>query len=84
MLNDQSLRWQGADMELRVLVGSVLLLAGNCVAILPTLTQVHTKFEYKYSFKGPYLINSKGDVPFWSHGGSECPVTGIMSSPTYL
>lgn len=67
----KSTRAQCADMELRVLVGSLLLLAGNCVAVLPTLTQVHSKFEYKYSFKGPYLINSKGEVPFWSHGGSE-------------
>lgn len=59
-------------MEVRIAVGLVfLLLAGSCAALLPTLTHVHSKFEYRSSFKGPYLVNSKGDVPFWNHGGSE-------------
>lgn len=61
--------WQ--VMELRILVGCVLLLAGSCAAMLPVLTHVHSKFEYKYSFKGPYLVNSQGNVPYWNHGGSE-------------
>jgi len=30
----------------------------------------HKKFEYKYSFKGPYLAQRDGTVPFWEHGGS--------------
>lgn len=35
-------------------------------------TQIgHRKFEYKYSFKGPYLAQKDGSVPFWEYGGSE-------------
>ena len=60
------------ELEVRIAVGlAFLLLAGSCAAVLPVLTHVHSKFEYKSSFKGPYLVNSKGDVPFWNHGGSE-------------
>ncbi|XP_072173780.1 protein ERGIC-53-like [Diadema setosum] len=28
------------------------------------------KFEYKYSFKGPHLIQKDETVPFWQYGGS--------------
>lgn len=31
----------------------------------------HHKFEYKYSFKGPYLAQKDGTVPFWEHFGSK-------------
>lgn len=31
----------------------------------------HRKFEYKYSFKPPYLAQKDGSVPFWEYGGSE-------------
>lgn len=34
--------------------------------------QVHRRFEYKYSFKPPYLAQKDGSVPFWEYGGSEC------------
>ena len=27
------------------------------------------KFEYKYSFKGPHLIQKDETVPFWQYGG---------------
>ncbi|GAB6031904.1 hypothetical protein CHUAL_010298 [Chamberlinius hualienensis] len=30
----------------------------------------HKRFEYKYSFKGPYLAQKDGSVPFWTYGGS--------------
>ncbi|XP_015918177.1 protein ERGIC-53 [Parasteatoda tepidariorum] len=30
----------------------------------------HHKFEYKYSFKGPYLAQKDGTVPFWEHFGN--------------
>ncbi|NP_001080950.2 lectin, mannose binding 1 S homeolog precursor [Xenopus laevis] len=33
----------------------------------------HRRFEYKYSFKGPYLVQSDGTVPFWSHSGNAIP-----------
>lgn len=31
--------------------------------------QVHRRFEYKYSFKPPYLAQKDGTVPFWEYGG---------------
>ncbi|KAG8456798.1 hypothetical protein GDO86_002546 [Hymenochirus boettgeri] len=33
----------------------------------------HRRFEYKYSFKGPYLVQSDGSVPFWTHTGNAIP-----------
>ncbi|XP_012257383.2 protein ERGIC-53 [Athalia rosae] len=30
----------------------------------------HQKFEYKYSFKPPYLAQKDGTVPFWEYGGN--------------
>ncbi|KAM9329037.1 LOW QUALITY PROTEIN: protein ERGIC-53 [Gastrophryne carolinensis] len=33
----------------------------------------HRRFEYKYSFKGPYLVQADGSVPFWSHTGNAIP-----------
>lgn len=33
--------------------------------------QVHRRFEYKYSFKPPYLAQKDGTVPFWEYGGSK-------------
>ncbi|KAJ6633148.1 Protein ERGIC-53 [Pseudolycoriella hygida] len=32
--------------------------------------QVHRRFEYKYSFKPPYLAQRDGSVPFWEYGGN--------------
>lgn len=29
------------------------------------------RFEYKYSFKPPYLSQKDGTVPFWEHSGSK-------------
>ena len=28
------------------------------------------RFEYKHSFKGPYMVLSNGSIPFWEHYGS--------------
>ncbi|XP_008560355.1 protein ERGIC-53 [Microplitis demolitor] len=33
-------------------------------------SDVHRKFEYKYSFKPPYLAQKDGTVPFWNYGGN--------------
>lgn len=33
--------------------------------------QVHRRFEYKFSFKPPYLAQKDGTVPFWEYGGSK-------------
>ena len=33
--------------------------------------QIHKRFEYKYSFKPPYLAQKDGTVPFFEYSGSE-------------
>lgn len=52
--------------------GSILHLS---LGVLPPnfLEGVHRKFEFKYSFKPPFVVNSKGEIPFWSHGGDALP-----------
>ncbi|EMP26707.1 Protein ERGIC-53 [Chelonia mydas] len=35
--------------------------------------QPHRRFEYKYSFKGPHLVQADGSVPFWVHTGNAIP-----------
>lgn len=37
----------------------------------PSAIGVHRRFEYKYSFKPPYLAQKDGTVPFWEYGGSK-------------
>ena len=34
--------------------------------------QAHRRFEYKYSFKPPYLAQKDGTVPFFEYSGSKC------------
>lgn len=63
-----------------------LLLLRSFISILPILVLnangqvnppppshigVHRRFEYKYSFKPPYLAQKDGTVPFWEYGGSK-------------
>ncbi|XP_061553712.1 protein ERGIC-53 [Phycodurus eques] len=33
----------------------------------------HRRFEYKYSFKGPHLVQADGTIPFWIHSGNAIP-----------
>ncbi|CAG9794289.1 unnamed protein product [Diatraea saccharalis] len=49
-----------------------LLVCGFILSILVLVnTQtVHRRFEYKYSFKPPYLAQKDGSVPFWEYGGN--------------
>lgn len=42
-----------------------------CVLVRANTQSVHRRFEYKYSFKPPYLAQKDGTVPFWEYGGSE-------------
>ncbi|XP_055608499.1 protein ERGIC-53 isoform X2 [Uranotaenia lowii] len=52
-----------------VLVSAILgLLTVTVTANAPHL--VHRRFEYKYSFKPPYLAQKDGTVPFWEYGGN--------------
>lgn len=45
------------------------------ISIVQTLSlenqPIHKRFEYKYSFKPPYLAQKDGTVPFWEYGGSK-------------
>ncbi|XP_066589182.1 protein ERGIC-53 [Prorops nasuta] len=45
----------------------VLLLISTVSTVLSD--SPHRKFEYKYSFKPPYLAQKDGSVPFWEYGG---------------
>lgn len=41
----------------------------------------HKRFEYKYSFKPPYLAQKDGSVPFWEYGGSKFMSSGHLGVP---
>ncbi|XP_036613661.1 protein ERGIC-53 [Trichosurus vulpecula] len=47
-------------------------LGGGAPAATPA-PQPHRRFEYKYSFKGPHLVQGDGTVPFWAHAGNAIP-----------
>ena len=34
-------------------------------------TEIAARYEYKYSFKPPYLVQQNGEVPFWTYSGRE-------------
>ncbi|KAG1667820.1 Protein ERGIC-53 [Nymphon striatum] len=44
-----------------------------CLVSYGSSNTVHKKYEYKYCFKGPYLAQHDGSVPFWEHGGHAQP-----------
>ncbi|KAJ8686378.1 hypothetical protein QAD02_022172 [Eretmocerus hayati] len=46
-----------------------LIFVLQCVYNVLT-SEPHRKFEYKYSFKPPYLAQKDGSVPFWEYGGN--------------
>ncbi|KAL4712209.1 hypothetical protein ACJJTC_011070 [Scirpophaga incertulas] len=53
------------------LLFNLLLFAFLCCLLEHVNTQsVHRRFEYKYSFKPPYLAQKDGSVPFWEYGGN--------------
>lgn len=51
----------------------------SCVVPFSRGETPHRKFEYKYSFKPPYLAQKDGTVPFWEYGGSE-----YIATPRYV
>lgn len=52
--------------EVRWLINSLIF---SCICVV--LASIpHKKFEYKYSFKPPYLAQKDGSVPFWEYGGN--------------
>jgi mannose-binding lectin 1 len=59
----------------------LLLVAGIICGFLSEIegSIPHRRFEYKYSFKPPYLAQKDGSVPFWEYGGSEYVFLDINS-----
>ncbi|XP_068781446.1 protein ERGIC-53-like [Struthio camelus] len=53
--------------------------AGGSAAAAP-----HRRFEYKYSFKGPHLVQADGTVPFWAHTGNAIPSADQIRITTSL
>ena len=50
---------------------AVLLPCALSLDPLQSHPNLRLKFEYKYSFKPPYVANSKGTIHFWDYGGGE-------------
>ena len=57
-------------MAVSWLVKVLLLLFSFCEYLADDSQRVN-RFEYKFSFKGPHLVNKNGQVPFWIVGGSK-------------
>lgn len=62
-------------------MGSLVEILVNILIISPILnvlaSEPFRRFEYKYSFKPPYLAQKDGTVPFWEHSGSKFPLNGF-------
>ena len=52
-----------------VIIGLVLSLATNAQNPNVQGKNPHRRFEYKYSFKPPYLAQKDGTVPFFEYSG---------------
>jgi len=48
----------------------VLLLICALVVCDSPIPNVHRRFEYKYSFKGPNIVQKDNSIPFWEYSGS--------------
>ncbi|XP_030385850.1 protein ERGIC-53 [Scaptodrosophila lebanonensis] len=62
----------GSKLVLQFLAFFHIFIAQNYVAanLNPSPIGVHRRFEYKYSFKPPYLAQKDGTVPFFEYGGN--------------
>jgi len=47
----------------------ILVICALVVCDSPIET-AHRRFEYKYSFKGPHIVQKDNSIPFWDYGGS--------------
>lgn len=52
-----------------LLVNSLLI--PNLINVNANNGLVHRRFEYKYSFKPPYLAQKDNTIPFFEYGGSK-------------
>ena len=48
----------------------ILVICALVVCDSPIET-AHRRFEYKYSFKGPHIVQKDNSIPFWDYGGSK-------------
>ncbi|KAM3956239.1 lectin, mannose binding protein ergic53 [Aphomia sociella] len=55
-----------SSLNIKLLIFPILLSILVCV----NSQQYYRRFEYKYSFKPPYLAQKDGSVPFWEYGGN--------------
>ena len=60
----------GGHIQIVATLG-LLLLVTKAQNQNPNVTPVHKRFEYKYSFKPPYLAQKDGTVPFFEYSGSK-------------
>ncbi|OXB77153.1 UNVERIFIED_CONTAM: hypothetical protein H355_014724 [Colinus virginianus] len=70
-------------VALSALVAAVLLGLGRAAAAEGSAGP-HRRFEYKYSFKGPHLVQADGTVPFWAHTGNAIPSADQIRITTSL
>ncbi|CAK9827423.1 Protein ERGIC-53 [Anthophora retusa] len=58
------------EMKMAAEVRWLFILHVFCVICVALGEIPHRKFEYKYSFKPPYLAQKDNSVPFWEYGGN--------------
>jgi len=51
------------------MVGRLLLLFS--LVLLAHSANLKPRFEYKFSFKGPHLVQTDKSIPFWEYGGGK-------------
>ncbi|GLV39697.1 ergic53 [Carabus blaptoides fortunei] len=51
-------------------INVVFAFTAACLCSFISANTPHKRFEYKYSFKPPYLAQKDGSVPFWEYGGN--------------
>jgi len=57
------------QQQLFALTCMLLVVGVKHISSGQTVTGAHKRFEYKLSFKGPYMVQSDGMIPFWEHFG---------------
>lgn len=67
--------WKSSAMMHSATLLSIIAILLCCCSLLESQASyatdpAHRRFEYKYSFKGPYLAQKDGTVPFWEYSGS--------------
>ena len=60
-----------AHLVLGILICQLILDKAISVHGVPESNQPLKRFEYKYSFKPPYLAQKDGTVPFFEYSGSK-------------